>query len=126
MRRHSVSHLAMFSASIPSSSPSTWAATAEGASPITDPGPCLFPHGSQPGHGGRLPGTGRADQHVEHPSRSGDLLDGECLVHAQSVVPAGQVRLGELGPRGDAHAGSTGFLAASSSRASAPSSASLV
>ena len=40
MRRHSVSHLAVFSVSIPSSSASTCAATAEGARPITDPGPC--------------------------------------------------------------------------------------
>jgi len=40
MRRHSVSHLAVFSVSIPSSSASTWAATAEGARPITVPSPC--------------------------------------------------------------------------------------
>src|SRR5699024_9848515 len=39
-----VHHLAVFSVAIPRSSASTWAATADGASPTTDPLPCSASH----------------------------------------------------------------------------------
>ena len=47
-----------------------------------------------------LPGAGRPDQHVEDPSRGGDLLDGSGLVGRQHVAPAGQA-----GPDGDGDRG---------------------
>ena len=60
-----------------------------------------FPHGPQPGHGGRLARPGRADQDVERAPRGRDLLDGQRLVEARARdVPAGQVGLGHGGHRG--------------------------
>ena len=45
--RHSCSHLAVFSVSIPSSSARTSEAAAEGARPTTDPGPCSVSHAAR-------------------------------------------------------------------------------
>jgi hypothetical protein len=45
----------------------------------------------------------RTDEHIEDASRGGDLLDGECLVEAHPIVPAGQVFLGDRRHDGGAH-----------------------
>ena len=91
IRRHSVSHLAVFSVSMPISSARTSAAAAEGASPSTDPGPCSLSHAARsPAMVGGLPGAGRPDEHVEPAAGGGDPLDGEGLVVGELYVPAGQ------------------------------------
>ena len=91
----------MFSVGMPSSWASTSAAAAEGAEADHRAGAVLgLPGGPQPGHGGRFPRPGRADQHVEDPSRSSDLLDGHGLVEAQPVTAAREVRVGHGGHRG--------------------------
>ena len=62
-------HFAVFSVAIPRSSARTCAATADGASPTTEPGPCsCFPGAAERVHGGCLARPGGTDEHVEHPS----------------------------------------------------------
>ena len=97
MRRHSVSHLAVFSVSIPSSSASTCAATAEGARPITDPGPCSSSQAAlSPAMVVDFPLPAGPTRTSSDAPGGGDLLHGEGLVDAQSVVASGQVRLGNV------------------------------
>ncbi len=56
------------------------------------PRPVLgFPHAAKARHGRRLPRPGGTDEHVQQPSRGGDLLDGEGLVGAQGLSTAGEV-----------------------------------
>ncbi len=120
-RRCSVSHLAVFSVSMPSSSARTSAAAAEGARPMTDRPVLGFPDGPQAGHGRGLAGPGRPDQHVEHPAGGGDLFDRHRLIGEQ------RSRLGRAGrfdDRGDGRRGdgrAAEWRPASRSRASASS-----
>ena len=61
------------------------------------PGSVLFlPGGPEACHRGGLAGAGRTDEHVKDTAGGGDLLDGEGLVDAQSVVASGQVRRGDV------------------------------
>ena len=127
MRRQSVSHLAVFSVSIPSSSASTSAAAAEGASPITDPGPWAASQTARsPAMAVVFPVPAGPTSTSSDASGRGDLLDGERLVDAQPVVAA---RAGS--PRDRRHdatltRGPPASLAASSRRASASRIAAVV
>ena len=126
LRVFSTSHLAVFSVGIPTCSASTSAAVAEGASPIDRPGSVgVFPGGAEAGHGGRLAGPGRTDQHVQDPPGVDDLLDREPLLSRQ--LPTGPVpgrRVG--GDRTGWSRGPSRLRPASRRRASASKSASVV
>ncbi len=87
----------MFSVSIPSSSASTCAATAEGARPITDPGPCSSSQAAlSPAMVVDFPLPAGPTSNLEDAPGGGDLLHGKGLIDAQSVVASRQVRLGNV------------------------------
>ena len=91
-RRHSVSHLAVFSVAIPSSSASTSAAAADGARPITEPGPCSASQAARrPAMVVDLPVPAGPTRTSRTPPGGGHLLDRQGLVGAQ---PVGRARAG--------------------------------
>ena len=55
----------------------------------------VFPGGAEAGHGGRLPGPGRTDQHVDDPPRRDDLLDREPLLTRTAAGRAAHRGVGE-------------------------------